>query len=69
MVSVFKTSVSSKKKVKMVKPHLDNLHEITKWNFDLHDCDNILRIESNEEISLLVINVLKKSGFQCLELE
>jgi len=69
MVSVFKTSVSSKRKAKIIKPYLDNLREINKWNFDLNDCDNILRIESNKEISGLIINELKKSGFQCIELE
>lgn len=69
MISVFKTTVSTKKKVKAVKPALDKIVKINKWNFDLDDCDNILRIESKKSISELVINELKKSGFKCQELQ
>ncbi|MEO5943998.1 MAG: hypothetical protein ABIP30_06460 [Ferruginibacter sp.] len=36
-----------------------------KWNFDLEDCDRILRIDSEENIVLKIINLLKKYDINC----
>ncbi|WP_233566073.1 MULTISPECIES: hypothetical protein [unclassified Flavobacterium] len=36
------------------------------WNFDLEDCDNILRIDSENEITE---TMLKNDIFDCVELE
>ncbi len=69
MVHIYKTSVSNKRGVKAIKPLLNALIPNSKWNFDLHDCDNILRIDCKEITSDKVIEVLKSQGFDCLELE
>lgn len=68
MIFVFKTSVNKKRDVKLLSPFLDAQFEAHNWNFDLEDCDKILRIVSKTEISLLVIALLEKKGFQCEEL-
>ena len=68
MVSVFKTSVKSKKAVKEISPALNQLVKSSYWNFDLQDCDNILRVESNEYIADRVIQILSTNGFECFEL-
>ncbi|WP_299431096.1 hypothetical protein [uncultured Maribacter sp.] len=39
------------------------------WNFDLEDCDNILRIESEYYIQETVIKLLENNNFSCKELE
>ena len=68
-VLVFKTSVSKKNHIKKVKPLLNHL--IAKngyWNFDLEDCDNILRVESQIIESDTVCNILNNQGFLCEEL-
>ena len=68
MVYIFKTSVTSSESVKDLKPLLDKIFEIHKWNFDLEDCDNILRIDSNKNISDKIIKILESHNFNCLEL-
>jgi len=69
MIFVFKTSVKTKMQLKKLKPHIDNILPKAKWNFDLADCDKILRIESNENIVLPIKNLLKIHTFTCEELD
>lgn len=68
-VLVFKTSVSKKKDIRHLKPVLNEL--LPKgdfWNFDLEDCDNILRVETNSLHPTLVLNALHTMGYVCEEL-
>jgi len=67
-VYVFKTSVLSESDISVVKPHLDNLLQGCKWNFDLEDCDNILRIESNANVTPALIKIFNDCNYQCEEL-
>lgn len=67
-VFVFKTSVETQKDIHKLDKKLDSYRCIKKWNFDLEDCDKILRIESIEVISNLVIETLRQSGYHCEEL-
>ncbi len=69
MIFVFKTSVKYKIQIKNLKPQFDNILPKAKWNFDLEDCDKILRIDSEENIVLPIINLLKKHNYDCAELE
>ena len=69
MIYVFKTSVRTKSQAKKLKPHLDKILTKAKWNFDLVDCDKILRIDSEENIILSIVNVLKNHNFECEELK
>lgn len=68
-VLVFKTSVSTRSGVKQVKHLLNELmHENECWNFDLEDCDHILRVEAFRIKASEVEDQLKKAGFLCTEL-
>ena len=69
MIFVFKTSVESKLQVQQLQPHIDTIVPNAAWNFDLQDCDKILRIESEENIVLTIIHLLKMNNFICEELE
>lgn len=69
MIYVFKTSVKTKTQAKKLKPHIDSLLPLATWNFDLHDCDNILRIDSKENITAEIIDLLNIHKFSCKELE
>ena len=69
MIYVFKTSVKTKTQVKHLKPHINSMLPNEKWNFDLEDCDNILRIDSEENIVLKTIDLLSVHKFYCEELE
>jgi hypothetical protein len=69
MISVFKTSVKTRTQIKKLKPHIDEMLPRVKWNFDLHDIDNILRVDSAENISSTIIEVLNMHKYSCEELE
>ena len=69
MIFVFKTSVKTKMQTKKLKLHIDKIVPNAKWNFDLEDIDKILRIDSEENIALRIINLLNIHKFHCEELE
>ena len=69
MIFVFKTSVKTKIQMKKLKPHIDKVLPGAKWNFDLKDSDKILRIDSEENIILPIVDLLKIHNFNCEELE
>jgi hypothetical protein len=51
MIFVFKTSLKNRKQAKNLMNELKVNLKITRCNFDLEDCDKILRIEANYEIA------------------
>ena len=69
-VLVFKTSVTTNRNVSKVRPLLDRLmDESEKWNFDLEDCDHILRVEAVSVQPSAIIKNMQRAGFACVELE
>lgn len=68
MILVFKTSVKSQSQIKKLKPHIDKILPTEKWNFDLEDCDKILRVDCEENIVLTVIDLLNIHCYSCEEL-
>lgn len=69
MIFVFKTSVKTKKQIIALKPQIDNILPKARWNFDLEDCDKILRIESEENIAREIQQLLNIHSFYCEELD
>jgi hypothetical protein len=69
MIFVFKTSVKNKTHIDKLKPHINKILSNEKWNFDLEDCDKILRIDSEENIVLKITDLLTTHNFNCKELE
>ena len=68
IVTVFRTSVTKKRLAESLKKEILPYSNVMNCNFDLMDCDNILRIESNANISEKVIALLNEKGFLCEEL-
>lgn len=68
-VLIFATSVKKPGEVKKVKPILTAVPAIQEWNFDLEDCDNILRVEANDISPRYIESLLQTAGFSCAELE
>lgn len=67
-VLVFKTSVERKSDIRKLKKCLDQL-VLGKWNFDLEDCDNILRVEyASKSLAAQVVAKLTARGYFCEEL-
>jgi len=68
MIYVFKTSVRSHKDINRLKPYLEESLGQSRWNFDLEDCDNILRVESEKENKFEIFKILQNLDFDCEEL-
>lgn len=67
-VLIFKTDVTSKRIVSRVGTLLTALPAVQQWNFDLEDCDNILRIVANGLSPRHVESALHSVGIGCEEL-
>lgn len=68
-ILVFKTNVTSRKKVGKIAPLLTSVPTIRQWNVDLDDCDKVLRIEASGLTPGWVEQLLLKAGFSCRELD
>lgn len=68
-ILVFVTNVADKRAVSRVQPLLTAVTAIEDWNFDLEDCDHILRVVSNNLHPQEVESLLHTAGFDCYELE
>lgn len=68
-IGVFKTNVELPQEVHRLQPVLDGSERIMRWNFDLSDCDRILRIESHANIAPEIIRLMRCQGYVCEELE
>lgn len=69
MIEVFKTNINDLSIAShMLKELLKHFPDST-INFDLEDCDRILRIENDKVIPFKVIQFLQSNGFECQSLE
>ncbi|MES2372254.1 MAG: hypothetical protein V4557_06725 [Bacteroidota bacterium] len=68
-ILVFKTNLDNPELVSRVTPVLQTMPGVQKWNVDMHDCDNVLRIEATELSPRSVEMVLQNAGYYCEELE
>lgn len=66
---IFKTSVTTRKQAGELQPLLNALPLITECNFDLDDCDNILRIVSTDLQPQIICQLLETEGFNCEAME
>jgi hypothetical protein len=68
-ILVFKTSVTQAQQVSKVKTLLTSIPNIIKWNFDLDDPENILRVIADQLSPRQVESVLQTAGINCQELD
>lgn len=71
MIEVFKTDVTDAQDAKVILKHIHNRFVLYEANFDLDDCDHILRVKSilGKVESNLLIQVLGKLGFKAVVLQ
>ncbi len=69
MVEVFKTNVQEAGGVQKITALLLEHFPESKINFDLHDCDKVLRLEGEIILPSKVISVVKENGFTCSVLD
>ena len=69
MIEVFKTNVQevccSQKIAALLLEHFPGY----KINFDLHDCDKILRVEAENIFVSKIIHIVNGNGFSCSVLD
>ncbi len=69
MVEVFKTNVQKVREAKLVIQRLKGCFPAYKINFDLKDCDKILRVEGHDIPTCGIIDILKAGNYECILLE
>jgi hypothetical protein len=69
MVEIFKTNVQNICQAKELEVILLQFFPGNKINFDLDDCDKILRIEGENLMTMKVMMLIKEYGFVCNLLE
>jgi hypothetical protein len=69
MIEVFKTNVAEHHQAVMLEGALLQCFPASRINFDLEDCDKILRVQGNDIVPVRVIEVLNSNGYQCGVLE
>ncbi len=65
MVEAFKTNVQKKAQSKMLLCVLSEAFPSVKINFDLSDCDKVLRVEGDNMEALRIMILVKEYGFKC----
>ncbi len=69
MVEVFKTNVRNTREAKRIIQKLAEEFPQHKINFDLSDCDRILRIQGNDILQRKIINIVTSLNYNCEILE
>ena len=65
MVEVFKTNVQDRELAEHIASILRSKFAFSRINFDLEDCDKILRVESKQICVETVIEIVSTLGFEC----
>lgn len=69
MVEVFKTNVRHKRQAKTLLAALSKQFPLFRINFDLEDCDKILRVEGENIPRQKILKLVTENGYQCNVLE
>jgi hypothetical protein len=69
MIEVFKTNVELEEQVESIKASLIRMFSSLKINFDLDDCDKILRVEGHEFSVDHIRETIHTLGYTCEVLE
>ncbi len=65
LVEVFKTNVQEAQQAKLLVEMLLEHLPGGRINFDLEDCDKVLRVQRHEISSAKIISLLNQQGFHC----
>ena len=69
MVEVFKTNVRSIRQAKFIVEKLSEVFPEHKINFDLTDCDRILRVQGDNILERKIITIVTSLNYHCEVLE
>ena len=69
MVEIFKTSVRNTREAKFIIQKLAKEFPDHKINFDLSDCDKILRVQGKNVMEHKIISIVTALNYKCKNLE
>ena len=69
MVEVFRTNVRRKRQAKILLDILSKQFPLFHINFDLEDCDKILRVEGENICQEKIAGLVTENGYECDILE
>ncbi|MCV9927047.1 hypothetical protein OIU83_05265 [Flavobacterium sp. LS1R49] len=69
MIEIFKTNVQNQIDTNIIIKNVLEYFPDHKVNFDLEDCDKILRIEANEIEPGKIIELVNTLSFDCIKLD
>jgi hypothetical protein len=69
MIEVFRTNVAEPRHAEQLVAMLLEHFPDGRINFDLQDCDRILRIEKKELIAEKIVRLMNEQGFECCPLD
>ena len=69
MIEIFKTNVKNAIQAETLLVLLYHYFPLTEINFDLEDCDCILRVKGEKFCSSNILHILAFNGFECQVLE
>jgi hypothetical protein len=65
MIEVFKTDVKGIRRARKLMVLLLEYYPVCRINFDLEDCDKVLRVEGTDFCANHIIELLKLNGHNC----
>ncbi|MFK5879824.1 MAG: heavy-metal-associated domain-containing protein [Flavobacteriaceae bacterium] len=65
----FKTNINCGGCIKSVTPFLNELDNIDGWKVDTENPDKILEIELEDDNKVIVVDAIKKAGFEIEEVK
>lgn len=69
IVNIFRTDVETKREAELILYIVSKEVSNCKVNFDLEDCDNILRVESEKCLDKDITDCMVKLGYICEKLD
>ena len=69
MLEIFRTNVSDADVAGRLTSILHHHFPQSRINFDLHDCDHILRVEGTDFCPDKIAGLVQEHGFDCILLE
>ncbi|MDB5224010.1 MAG: hypothetical protein JWN83_2677 [Chitinophagaceae bacterium] len=68
-IEVFKTNVQEASQADKILALLLEHFPGNRINFDMHDCDKVLRVEGKDFIPAKIIMLVEEHGFNCTPLQ
>ncbi|MDE3252081.1 MAG: hypothetical protein KGO92_04695 [Bacteroidota bacterium] len=68
-ILIFKTNLDQPVLRQRIAPFMQSIPGIKRWNIDMDDCDNVLRIEAEMVTPRTIETLLQQAGYFCEELK